>query len=179
MILGKLHCPMDICGPMFEEELTFWGIDERQIEPCCWSNYTRHRDARATIAAFEGKKTLPAYCLHTTPLSPTQNSIFYDGLLPVMFGKSSYIFRCFRYIIVFAFLGKDHLSSSEQSDSDVAEKFGIAEEKKAEKSWWKSVQPQMWTLLDDPYSSPHAKVKFSTPLKIVSDTFIYEKEIYL
>lgn len=28
---GKLHCPMDVCGPLFEEELSFWGIDERQV----------------------------------------------------------------------------------------------------------------------------------------------------
>ena len=22
---GKLHCPADVCGPLFEEELSFWG----------------------------------------------------------------------------------------------------------------------------------------------------------
>jgi len=29
---GKLHCPRDVCGPMFQEELNFWGIDETQME---------------------------------------------------------------------------------------------------------------------------------------------------
>ena len=29
---GKLHCPRDICGPMFQKELDFWGIDESQME---------------------------------------------------------------------------------------------------------------------------------------------------
>lgn len=29
---GKLHCPSDVCGPLFEEELGFWGIDEEQVE---------------------------------------------------------------------------------------------------------------------------------------------------
>ncbi|EFB23919.1 hypothetical protein PANDA_006241, partial [Ailuropoda melanoleuca] len=24
---GKLHCPADVCGPLFEEELGFWGIE--------------------------------------------------------------------------------------------------------------------------------------------------------
>jgi hypothetical protein len=24
------------------------------MEPCCWSNYTQHRDAQATLKAFEG-----------------------------------------------------------------------------------------------------------------------------
>lgn len=28
---GKLHCPLDVCGPLFEEELSFWGIDENQV----------------------------------------------------------------------------------------------------------------------------------------------------
>jgi len=51
---GKLHTPSDVCGPLFEEELAFWGIDELQMEPCCWSNYTQHRDAQATLKAFEG-----------------------------------------------------------------------------------------------------------------------------
>ena len=51
---GKLHCPSDVCGPLFEEELAFWGIEELQMEPCCWSNYTQHREAQATLKAFEG-----------------------------------------------------------------------------------------------------------------------------
>nr|XP_006823928.1 PREDICTED: potassium voltage-gated channel protein Shaw-like [Saccoglossus kowalevskii] len=51
---GKLHCPNDVCGPLFEEELQFWGIDEKQIEPCCWSTYTQHRDAQETLAKLNG-----------------------------------------------------------------------------------------------------------------------------
>ena len=51
---GKLHNPNDVCGPLFEEELAYWGIDELQMEPCCWSTYTQHREAQATLKAFEG-----------------------------------------------------------------------------------------------------------------------------
>lgn len=51
---GKLHCPLDVCGPLFEEELGFWGIDDQQVESCCWLTYRQHRDAQATLAAFEG-----------------------------------------------------------------------------------------------------------------------------
>ena len=51
---GKLHAPCDVCGPLFEDELQFWGIDEKQIEPCCWSNYTQHRDAQETLAKLTG-----------------------------------------------------------------------------------------------------------------------------
>lgn len=38
---GKLHYPTDVCGPLFEEELDFWGLDSNQVEPCCWMTYTQ------------------------------------------------------------------------------------------------------------------------------------------
>lgn len=44
---GKLHYPTDVCGPLFEEELEFWGLDANQVEPCCWMTYTQ-----VTIAIF-------------------------------------------------------------------------------------------------------------------------------
>ncbi|XP_041859260.1 potassium voltage-gated channel subfamily C member 4 isoform X2 [Melanotaenia boesemani] len=50
---GKLHCPADACGPLFEEELAFWGIDETDVEPCCWMNYRQHRDAEEALEIFE------------------------------------------------------------------------------------------------------------------------------
>ena len=28
---GKLHYPVDVCGPLFEEELQFWGLDSNQV----------------------------------------------------------------------------------------------------------------------------------------------------
>lgn len=30
-----------MCGPLFEEELEFWGLDANQVEPCCWMTYTQ------------------------------------------------------------------------------------------------------------------------------------------
>ena len=51
---GKLHTPTDICGPLFEEELNFWGIDEKQMEPCCWESFTKHREAELNLKSFEG-----------------------------------------------------------------------------------------------------------------------------
>ena len=50
--LGKLHAPADICGPLFEEELNYWGLDEKSMEPCCWSKYTEHRDAEENLKVF-------------------------------------------------------------------------------------------------------------------------------
>ncbi|EDO45172.1 predicted protein [Nematostella vectensis] len=49
---GKLHCPNDVCGPLFEEELAYWGIDEKEMEPCCWTTYTQHREAEHNLKSF-------------------------------------------------------------------------------------------------------------------------------
>ena len=45
---GKLHYPTNVCGPLFEEELEFWGLDSNQVEPCCWMTYTKHRDTQVS-----------------------------------------------------------------------------------------------------------------------------------
>lgn len=50
---GKLHYPTNVCGPLFEEELEFWGLDSNQVEPCCWSTYSRHRETQATLAILD------------------------------------------------------------------------------------------------------------------------------
>ncbi|XP_034032215.1 potassium voltage-gated channel subfamily C member 1b isoform X2 [Thalassophryne amazonica] len=51
---GKLHCPADVCGPLYEEELAFWGIDETDVEPCCWMTYRQHREAEEALDSFSG-----------------------------------------------------------------------------------------------------------------------------
>uniref|UniRef100_A0A1I7VAL6 BTB domain-containing protein n=1 Tax=Loa loa TaxID=7209 RepID=A0A1I7VAL6_LOALO len=53
-LLGKLHYPTNVCGPLFEDELEFWGLDSNQVEPCCWMTYTQHRDTQETLAVIEG-----------------------------------------------------------------------------------------------------------------------------
>ncbi|XP_015116634.1 potassium voltage-gated channel protein Shaw [Diachasma alloeum] len=50
---GKLHYPTDVCGPLFEEELEFWGLDSNQVEPCCWMTYTQHRDTQETLTVLD------------------------------------------------------------------------------------------------------------------------------
>ena len=50
---GKLHYPRSVCGPMFEEELKFWGIEEQQMETCCWSDYTHHRVKQENLKIFK------------------------------------------------------------------------------------------------------------------------------
>jgi potassium voltage-gated channel Shaw-related subfamily C protein 1 len=41
---GKLHAPVNVCANLFYDELNFWGIYEREIQPCCWTSYSSHRD---------------------------------------------------------------------------------------------------------------------------------------
>uniref|UniRef100_A0A1I7XJB5 BTB domain-containing protein n=1 Tax=Heterorhabditis bacteriophora TaxID=37862 RepID=A0A1I7XJB5_HETBA len=41
---GKLHYPTDVCGPLFEEELQYWGLDASDTEPCCWMQLLHAKD---------------------------------------------------------------------------------------------------------------------------------------
>ncbi|EJD73993.1 potassium voltage-gated channel subfamily C member 1 [Loa loa] len=50
---GKLHYPLDVCGPLFEEELKYWGLDANEVEPCCWMTYTQHRDTQEVLTALD------------------------------------------------------------------------------------------------------------------------------
>lgn len=50
---GKLHYPTNVCGPLFEEELEFWGLDANQVEPCCWLTYTTYRGTQDTLAILD------------------------------------------------------------------------------------------------------------------------------
>jgi potassium voltage-gated channel Shaw-related subfamily C protein 1 len=50
---GKLHYPTNVCGPLFEEELNFWGLDMNQVEPCCWKTYTKHRTTEETLKTLD------------------------------------------------------------------------------------------------------------------------------
>lgn len=54
---GKLHHPRNLCGPMFEEELKFWGIEEQQMETCCWHTYTHHRVTQDHLQVFKTQET--------------------------------------------------------------------------------------------------------------------------
>uniref|UniRef100_A0A0N4ZAL1 BTB domain-containing protein n=1 Tax=Parastrongyloides trichosuri TaxID=131310 RepID=A0A0N4ZAL1_PARTI len=50
---GKLHYPLDVCGPLFEEELKYWGLDANEVEPCCWMTYTQHRDTQDVLTTLD------------------------------------------------------------------------------------------------------------------------------
>ena len=59
--LGKIHCPVDVCGTQFEEELQYWGIDELNIgeEMICFSSLdTSHTSSNFSFV----KLTLECFC---------------------------------------------------------------------------------------------------------------------
>lgn len=40
---GELHIPNTVCGLVAKRELEFWGVDEKEIEPCCWKRYNEYQ----------------------------------------------------------------------------------------------------------------------------------------
>ncbi|CAF3660320.1 unnamed protein product [Adineta steineri] len=50
---GKLHYPTNVCGPLFEDELSFWGIQREEVEPCCWMTYTKFRSTQETLQTLD------------------------------------------------------------------------------------------------------------------------------
>ncbi|XP_054255459.1 potassium voltage-gated channel subfamily C member 2 isoform X7 [Indicator indicator] len=111
---GKLHCPADVCGPLFEEELAFWGIDETDVEPCCWMTYRQHRDAEEALDIFEAPDLL-------TGEPPPDGD------------------------------DDDDLTAKRLGIEDV----GATAEGKGGR--WRRLQPRVWALFEDPYSSRAAR----------------------
>ncbi|XP_027450476.1 voltage-gated potassium channel KCNC2 isoform X3 [Callorhinus ursinus] len=109
---GKLHCPADVCGPLFEEELAFWGIDETDVEPCCWMTYRQHRDAEEALDIFE---------------------------TPDLIGGDP---------------GDDEDLAAKRLGIEDAAGLGGPDGKSGR---WKRLQPRMWALFEDPYSSRAAR----------------------
>jgi potassium voltage-gated channel Shaw-related subfamily C protein len=50
---GRLHYPNNVCGPLFEDELSYWGIQREEVEPCCWMTYTKYRSTQETLQILD------------------------------------------------------------------------------------------------------------------------------
>ncbi|XP_041349499.1 uncharacterized protein LOC121368819 [Gigantopelta aegis] len=50
---GELHIPTNMCGPSLQNELTFWGIDELDIERCCWTQYNTWKTQSRSLQKLE------------------------------------------------------------------------------------------------------------------------------
>uniref|UniRef100_A0A8C6W3D0 BTB domain-containing protein n=1 Tax=Nannospalax galili TaxID=1026970 RepID=A0A8C6W3D0_NANGA len=121
---GKLHCPADVCGPLFEEELAFWGIDETDVEPCCWMTYRQHRDAEEALDIFE---------------------------TPDLIGGDP---------------GDDEDLATKRLGIEDATGLGGPDGKSGR---WRRLQPRMWALFEDPYSSRAARVRPKSALPFRSN----------
>lgn len=119
---GKLHCPADVCGPLFEEELAFWGIDETDVEPCCWMTYRQHRDAEEALDIFEA---------------------------PDLLGGDP---------------GDDEDLAAKRLGIEDAAGLGGPDGKSGR---WRRLQPRMWALFEDPYSSRAARVRPEAPPSVL------------
>ncbi|XP_064618881.1 potassium voltage-gated channel protein Shaw-like isoform X2 [Lineus longissimus] len=49
----ELHIDQSVCGNGLKSELDFWGVEEQDIEPCCWSSYSKFVDHKDTLAALD------------------------------------------------------------------------------------------------------------------------------
>lgn len=104
---GKLHAPRDVCGPLFQEELQFWGIEEKEMEACCWPNYTQHREAEKNLKDFVG----PEF--------------------------------------------EEEEGEEDDGSHDRQNSYGSVE---TGPSLWHRIQPKVWSVMDDAFSSGKAKV---------------------
>ena len=53
---GKLHYPTDVCGPLFEEELEFWGLDANQVMMLLDSSLFRIQRIKDYITTYKTKR---------------------------------------------------------------------------------------------------------------------------
>ncbi|KAJ7329835.1 hypothetical protein JRQ81_016009 [Phrynocephalus forsythii] len=123
---GKLHCPADVCGPLFEEELAFWGIDETDVEPCCWMTYRQHRDAEEALDIFEA----PDLITGEPPPDPDEDELAAKRL------------------------GIEDVGAAGASSSSSCANGSALDGRGGR---WKRLQPRMWALFEDPYSSRAAR----------------------
>jgi hypothetical protein len=137
---GKLHCPADVCGPLFEEELGFWGIDETDVEACCWMTYRQHRDAEEALDSFEAPDSSAnananAGGAHDAGLDDEAGAG--GGGLDGAGGELKRL--CFQ-----------------DAGGGAGGPAGGAGG--AGGTWWRRWQPRVWALFEDPYSSRAARV---------------------
>lgn len=44
-----------MCGPLFEEELQYWGLDASDTEPCCWMQLLHAKFVKLSFVTGYGK----------------------------------------------------------------------------------------------------------------------------
>uniref|UniRef100_A0A7N4V7M8 Potassium voltage-gated channel subfamily C member 3 n=1 Tax=Sarcophilus harrisii TaxID=9305 RepID=A0A7N4V7M8_SARHA len=135
---GKLHCPADVCGPLFEEELAFWGIDETDVEACCWMTYRQHRDAEEALDSFETPEPAAAAGGPGGPGAGPGGLDDEAGGLDAAGAGGELKRLCFQDAAGGAAAGPGGAGGA---------------------TWWRRWQPRVWALFEDPYSSRAARVR--------------------
>ncbi|XP_013419866.1 potassium voltage-gated channel protein Shaw [Lingula anatina] len=51
--VGELHMDQTLCGNVMDDELDYWGLNETDIETCCWSHYYSYREHKNTLDALD------------------------------------------------------------------------------------------------------------------------------
>ncbi|XP_061408617.1 potassium voltage-gated channel subfamily C member 1-like isoform X2 [Lethenteron reissneri] len=133
---GKLHCPADVCGPLFEEELAYWGIDETDVEPCCWMNYRQHRDAEEALHSFD----LPE-ARSDSPDLPAADDDDDDG------GGGGFDDDG----------GGGGGGGTASGGGGKRKGRGLVSDAVKPRACWRRCQPRLWALFEDPYSSRGAR----------------------
>ncbi|VDN42856.1 unnamed protein product [Gongylonema pulchrum] len=134
---GKLHYPLDVCGPLFEEELKYWGLDANEVEPCCWMTYTQHRDTQEVLTTLD---KLDIDIDEERLNDPEQ--VYRRELQRI--GK-----RCSKLL----------LKSAAFYNGASFCRFGWEDDYHNHSlSRWQKLKPKIWHLFDEPYSSNGAKV---------------------
>ena len=50
-----MHVPRDVCWPLFDNELQFWGLDHTHLETCCWMVYRQYTDNQKTLKTLDAE----------------------------------------------------------------------------------------------------------------------------
>lgn len=53
---GELHIPTFLCGPILQREFEHWGIDELDIERCCWQPYNTWKTQNLSLEKLESDR---------------------------------------------------------------------------------------------------------------------------
>ncbi|XP_041366712.1 uncharacterized protein LOC121381460 [Gigantopelta aegis] len=121
---GELHLPSWVCGAAVTHELQYWGVQEDEIEACCWNNYTswnstlealreldRHR--RVTYVSHGGNRgAWPVFQAKVWKMLTLPRS----SLAAKVYGIISFMFVC---LSLFSFYAGTHEAFQVSSETSI------------------------------------------------------------
>ncbi|KAL5964744.1 Potassium voltage-gated channel protein Shaw [Taenia solium] len=165
---GKLHYPTDVCGPLFEEELEFWGLDSNQF-----------KKVEHIFGGIQKQPLIEIYCwtidspFNISHLVPPKPFVMRElpsvvrSLVVIDWNLSVGVEPCCWMTYTRHRETQDTLQTLERLDIDtdkkteeeLYEKFHLEEQYlSGTLTKWQKWKPKLWALIDEPYSSLYAKV---------------------